>query len=430
MACKPKIVIIGAGSTHFGLSCFRDVFHTKELWGSELVLVDIDDAALKKMKKAADRINMELNAGYMIRETTDRCEALPGADYVVVSIAINRMELWKHDFNIPKKFGIDHVLGENGGPGCVFHTMRNIPIILDICRDMERLCPDALMINFTNPESRICLAVHKYTKIKCVGLCHQIIAGKRIVGKIIGKDPEELDVKACGLNHFTWMLDIRDKKTGEDLYPIFREKEKDYDPEYEKLSRYMFHYFGLFPTSGDGHLGEYLPYAHEMMSTEGYDFEGEEKYRTEYDTYIEGLGDGSVPLDSRVLTPSGEKAFDIIKGIVYNTNEVIESANLVNRGYITNLPYDAVVEVPVAVSGNGINGLGMGDLPRGIAALCMNQINVQHLVVDAGAAGNRNLIMQALLIDPNVPSAKAAEGIYEELMEINKPYLPQFCDME
>lgn len=426
MVRKPKIVIIGAGSTHFGLSCLRDAFHEKELYGSEMVFVDIDGEALNKMAKAAIRVNNELNAGYKIWKTTDRCEALPGADYVIVSIAVNRMEMWKHDFSVPKKYGIDHVLGENGGPACVFHTMRNIPVILDICRDMERLCPDALMINFTNPESRICLAVNKYTKIKCVGLCHQIIAGKRIIGKIIGRDPEDLDVKACGLNHFTWVLDVRDKKTGEDLLPLFAEKEKDYDPEYEKLSRYMFHRFGLFPTSGDGHLGEYLPYAHEMMSTAGYDFDGEEKYRSQYVKYIEDLGNGTVPLDSRVLTPSGEKAFIIIKGITYNTNEVVESANIMNDGYISNLPHDAVVEVPIVVSGNGINGLGMGELPRGIAALCINQINVQHLVVDAGVTGNRDLVMQALLVDPNVPSARAAEGIYAELMEINKSYLPQF----
>jgi alpha-galactosidase len=126
------------------------------------------------------------------------------------------------------------------------------------------------------------------------------------------------------------------------------------------------------------------------------------------------------------MTPSGEKAFAIIRRITFNTNEVIESANLPNDGYISNLPDDAIVEVPVVVSGNGINGLGMGELPRGIAALCLNQINVQHLVVDAGFNGNRDMVLQALLVDPNMPSAEAAKQIYEEIMVINKPYLPQF----
>lgn len=436
MARKSKIVIIGAGSASFGLSCIRDAFTTKELWGSELVFVDLDNIALERMTRAARRVNEELGAGFKISQTTDRCEALPGADFVITSIAVNRLALWKQDFRIPQKYGIKHVLGENGGPGAVFHAMRNIPIILDICKDIERLCPDALLINFTNPESRICLAIRKYTKVKAIGLCHQIGEGIRIVGKIMDKNPEDIDVKAFGLNHFTWMKDIRDKNTGEDLYPLLREKEKNFDAEFEKLSRFMFHTFGLFPTSGDGHLGEYIPYAHEMMSTGGYDFDANERYRSEYVKFINGLGDGTVPLDSETVTPSGakrvflkpsgEKAFTIIKGIVYNTNEVIDSVNLLNNGYITNLPFDAVVEVPAAVSGNGINGLGMGDLPRGIASLCINQINVQHLVVDAGVTGNPDLVMQALLIDPNVPSAQAAKGIFEELMEINRPYLPQF----
>jgi len=423
---KPKIVIIGAGSASFGFSCIRDAFHTKELWGSELVFVDIDSTALDRMTKVAERINKELGAGYTISKTTDRCEALPGTDYVITSIAINRNEMWKHDFLIPKKHGINHILGENGGPGAVFHTMRNIPIILEICRDIERLCPNALLINFTNPESRICLAIKKYTKVKAVGLCHQIGYGIGIVSEITGIKAEDIDIKAAGLNHFTWMLDIRNKRTGEDLYPLFREKEKEYDPEYEKLSRYMFHKYGLFPTSGDGHLGEYVPYAHEMTSTDGYDFEADEKHRAEQVKLMDDIGAGLVRLDSKLLAPSGEKAFDIIRGVTYNTNEVIDSVNLPNNGYITNLPSDAIVEVPAVVSGNGINGLGMGELPRPIAAMCISQINVQHLVVDAGATGNKELALQALLIDPCVPSARAAEAIFNELMEINKDFLPQF----
>jgi alpha-galactosidase len=243
---------------------------------------------------------------------------------------------------------------------------------------------------------------------------------------VLGDNAPEIDVKAFGLNHFTWFSEISDKETGRDLYPEFIEKEKNYDPEFEKLSRFMFHQFGLFPTSGDGHLGEYIPYAHEMMSTKGYDFDADEAGRIEITQYIEKLADPASPLDEDMLAPSGEKAFAIIRGITYNTNELIDAVNIPNDGYISNLPQDAIVEVPAVVSRKGLHGLGMGPLPRGIAALCSGQINVQHLVVDAGATGDRKLVMQALLADPNVPSAEAAVGIYEELMEINKPYLPQF----
>lgn len=426
MIRKPKIVIIGAGSTSFGRSCIKDAFSTKELWGSELAFVDLDATALDRMVKVAERMNNEVKAGFKITKSTDRCSVLPGADFIITSIAINRIELWKQDFKIPFKYGIQHVLGENGGPGCVFHTMRNIPIILDICRDIEKLCPEALLINFTNPESRICLAIRKYTKVKAVGLCHQIGEGINIVRKILGEGAPEIDVKAFGLNHFTWFSEISDKKTGENLYPLFIEKEKTFDPEYEKLSRYLFHKFGMFPTSGDGHIGEYIPFAHELMSTEGYDFAADEAGRKDNVKFLEDMADPANSLDEDMLLPSGEKAFAIIRGITYNTNELIEAVNIPNDGYIRNLAEDAIVEVPAIVSGKGLHGLGMGCLPRGIAALCSGQINVQHLVVDAGATGNKDLVMQALLVDPNVPSAKAAEGIYNELMEINKPYLPQF----
>lgn len=267
------------------------------------------------------------------------------------------------------------------------------------------------------------MMIHKYTKVKVVGLCHQIAAGINIVAKILDKDPKDIDVKAWGLNHFTWIHDMRDRSTGEDLYPLFREKEKEYDPEYQKLSRFIFQKFGLFPTSGDGHLGEFFPYAHEMISATGYDYDGYEKRREDGVQFVEGIGDGTILLDDKVKSRSGERAFDIIKGITCNTNELIESANVQNDGYITNLPSDAIVEVPIIVSGHGVHGVGLGELPQGIAAMCMAQINVQRLVVDAGVNGDRTLAMQALLIDPNVPSAEAAIKIFDELMELNEPYL-------
>ena len=421
-----KIVIIGAGSASFGGSCIKDAFSMRELWGCELVLADINADALQKMVKVAMRMNDELNAGFKISYTVDRCEALMGAHFVITSIAVNRDALWKLDFEIPKKHGVKHVLGENGGPGAVFHTMRNIPIILDICKDIERLCPEALLINFTNPESRICLAINKYTRVRAVGLCHQIGYGIGIVSRILGLPYENIDVKAFGLNHFTWMTDIRNKKTGEDLYPRFDEALKTYDPEYEKLSRFMYQKFGLFPTSGDDHLGEFIPYAHEMMSTKGFDFEHMSRLRGELPVRLDKMADKSIPIEGEMLQPSGEKAFHIIRGMVFNTNEYIDSANLPNNGYITNLPSDAIVEVPVIVSGSGVRGVGMGELPRAVASLCRNQIDVQHLVVDAGVTGDRELVMQALLVDPNVPGAETAQKIFDELMEINKPYLPQF----
>lgn len=426
MSYKPKIVVIGAGSAIFGLSMLKDAFYTKALWGSELVLVDIDHDAVFKMTRAAHRMNDELGAGYKISYTTDRLKALPQADFVILSIAIDRVKMWKKDFAIPKANGVSHVLGENVGPGAVFHTMRNLPIVLDICRDIERLCPDALLINFTNPESRICMAITKYTQVKVVGLCHQIKAGINIISDLTNVPKEYIDVKAIGLNHFTWIIDMRDRRSGEDLYPILRLNEKTYDPTYQPLTRFILKHYGLLPTSGDGHLGEFFPYAHEMIPSNGYDFKKYAKRRQHVVDTLNQIIEGTLPIDDALIVPSGEKAFTIINGMVHHTNELIESVNLPNDGYISNLPVEAIVEVPAVVSRHGVNGLALGELPRGIAALCRAQIDLQHLVVDAGVKGDKSLVIQALLNDAHIPSAKAALKIYEALMEENKAYLPQF----
>ena len=149
----------------------------------------------------------------------DRRQALPGAEFVVVSIAVDRERTWKLDFEVPKRHGVRHVLGENGGPGALFHAARNVPPMLAICRDMEELCPDALLVNFTNPEPRMCLAVSRYSKVRVVGLCHQVYYGLRMAAHVLGRAQADLDLKAAGINHFTWISDLRDRRTGQDLLP-------------------------------------------------------------------------------------------------------------------------------------------------------------------------------------------------------------------
>ena len=159
-----------------------------------------------------------------------------------------------------QKYGIRHCLGENGGPGALFFTLRTIPVIMDIVRDMEELCPYATFLNFSNPESRIILAVSKYSKIQAMGLCHGIFMGRGAVSEILGRKYEEVEVLGAGMNHFQWLLSIREKETGKDLYPEFKEKEKDFCPDYMPYSRKMYNAFGLWPTCSDDHLGEYQAY--------------------------------------------------------------------------------------------------------------------------------------------------------------------------
>jgi alpha-galactosidase len=421
-----KIVVIGAGSVSFGPGSLRDAIQMKELKDSELVLVDLNEENLDIMTRLAKRMNEEAGTGLKIFSTTNREEALPEADFVITSIAVKRDELWQKDWEIPRKYGIRQVLGENGGPGGLSHALRNIPLILEICADMERLCPNALLINFSNPESRIIMAVSKYTSIKAVGLCHGVYMGRDRVAELLGRKGEDIDVKAAGVNHLLWLLDIRDKNTGEDLYPALRKAEAELGESHDPLTRAMFRHFGYWPAPSDDHIGEYLSYAYEKTGLHGYDFKGAADYRERLWTRLKSLARGEGELGDLLTKPSGEVAFTIIRAIVENRNEYVHAVNIPNNGCIENLPRDAVVEVPALVSGFGIQGLTMGRLPAGIAALCEMQVSVQRLVVEAAVKGDRQAALQALLIDPVVDSMEAAEKTLDELLSVHKDYLPRF----
>jgi alpha-galactosidase len=405
----------------FGLSMFRDMFSTKALTGSTLVLVDLDPEALERMYRLAVVMNQQSGAGMVIQKTTDRLEALPGAGFVLNAIAIDRNRLWKLDFEIPKKYGIRHTLGENGGPGAVFFTLRTIPVIMDIVRDMERLCPEAYFINFSNPESRIILALGMYSKIRSIGLCHGLFMGRDDIAKIMGLPAEGLDILGAGMNHFQWMLQIRDRDTGEDLYPLLRKRESAYDPTFEPLTRRMFKAFGCWPTCSDDHMGEYLPYGWEG-GEEGYDFERDEHFRVEIQNQIDAVIDVA-PIPKEWLQPSGERGVALITGILHNQKTVLESGVVHNRGVIANLPDDCAVEVPVAVDGHGIHPLSTGVLPEPLAGLLLPQAAVQRLSVEAAVHGSKEIALQALLVDPVVNSITAAEKLLDELWEVNKPYI-------
>ena len=216
-----KIVIIGAASACFGPGCIRDAINCEGIRGSRLVLVDIDNEALAVMARFAHTVNDAADAGLVIEHTTDRTQALPDAEFVITCIAIKRNDLWKLDWEIPLKYDIKHVLGENGGPGGLSHSLRNIPVILDICRDMDKLCPDAWLLNFTNPESRMCLAISKYSQIKAAGLCHGLREGGEFIRKLCAIEPaERLRLDPAGLNHFAWAVHLT--IDGRDGWPVFR----------------------------------------------------------------------------------------------------------------------------------------------------------------------------------------------------------------
>lgn len=452
----PKIVLIGAGSASFGPAMLHDLrAHAGDLRGSEVWLVDVNAESLEAMAAYAARVFADCDA-VAVRSATDRRAALPGADFVIVSVAVDRLAAWRLDWNIPLRHGVRHVLGENGGPGGLSHALRNIPLLLDIARDVESLAPGALLFNFTNPLSRLCLALHRHTRVRFVGLCHQIGEGYRLVNEVLGlvdkrefhaggsglaqvSDPGRqgfdaagyqaaLEARyhlfAAGLNHFSFILGLRDRVTGEDVYPAFRERVRRMPATFELMSRRLMDAFGLFCATGDGHAGEYVGFAAETLPLTGYDFDGyAARSRAQWDD-VRAVGEGrAVPH----VRPSGERAVPIIAALHIGRAQPELSVNVVNAGCIENLPRDAVVEIPAVVDGAGIHGVHVGALPRGLASMMRREIDIQELVVEAAVSRSRRAALQALLLDPTVHSHAQAEHVLDDLLAAHATRLPSFA---
>lgn len=422
MAAVTKIVFLGASSASFGLSVFRDLFSTHDLAGSTLVLVGRDPTRLARSEALARLLNDLSGAGLKIEATTDWRAALDGAGFVIHATAIDRNRLWKLDFEVPRKYGIRHTLGENGGPGALFFTLRTLPVVFDFVREMERRCPDALFINFSNPESRIILALGLHSRLAHIGLCHGIFIARSQVASILGLAEERVDVWGAGLNHFQCLMQIRDRDTGADLYPLLREKAGSHDPKVAPLTRALLRDFGFWLGCGDSHVGEYLAYGWEAGES-GYDFAWDEAERAKLIRQIDEVLAGKAGMPDWWRMPSGERAVTVIGSVLHDRKQVIESGVVLNRHVIPNLAAEAAVEVPVVADRVGIHPVSLGPLPDAVAKLMSVQVQVQQLAVQAAMTASKDLALQALLIDPVVNSAAAARQIVDELWEVNRPYI-------
>ncbi|MDY7077071.1 MAG: hypothetical protein SXV54_09125 [Chloroflexota bacterium] len=457
-----KIVVIGAGSASFGLNTLAALVRSERLRGSHLALVDLDGEALATVGRLAERLNREWTAQMTITTHTHHTEAFDSAEFVVLSIEVPpREELWKSDYEIPLKYGVRQPYAENGGPGGFAHAARNIGPVMEIARDMERICPDAWLINFTNPMMRICDALARYSSIRVVGLCHQIYVGYAMVGLALADDlgiqvpegftdchaspatipprrqvarqaVELVDIKAAGLNHFTWMLDLRDRSTGKDLYPLFAERWAAMDPGFEPLTRRIYDILGLFPIPGDEHLCEYLPWASDPLAKpwEKYDLSLYEwdlwaQLRGFSHDDITKMADGQTTID-HLRDTSSEGALEMIENIAGAGNHYHLAVNLPNVGQITNLPHGAMVETPGLVSGMGAQGVNVGPLPEPIAELCRREIAVVRLCVDAAVHGNRQAALQCLLLDPVITDLDVAQQVLDDYLGTYREHLPQF----
>jgi len=457
-----KITVIGAGSASFGLNTLGSLMKSPALRGSHIALVDRNAEALGLMARLAERLNREWDARMTLTTHTHHAEALPGTKFVVSAIEVPpRERLWRMDYEIPLRYGVRQPYAENGGPGGFAHAARNIGPVLEIAHAMETVCPDAWFINFTNPMVRICDAIARYSKIRVVGLCHQIYAAYGMVGYVMAEElgierpeghfsthadkkywpmvgklarqaVELVDIKAAGLNHFTWVVDIRDRRTGEDLYPALREAWKRTPPQVEPLTRRVMDAFGLMPVPGDEHLDEYLPWCSdpqtrpwEKYELELYDWDANERYRGEGHEAIRQMGEGSMSLES-LKEASSEGAQEVIEAAVGAENRYHLAVNLPNEGQIANLPMGSIVETPAVLTGVGPRPLTMGALPEGVAELLRRELTVVRLCVDAAVHGDRKLALQCLLLDPVITDLDVAGKILEDYLATYREHLPQF----
>jgi alpha-galactosidase len=447
-----KIVVIGAGSASFGLNTLGALMRSRKLAGSELVLVDMNADTLAIVKRLAERLNRDWDAKMVITSYTNHLDALPGAEFVVSAIEVPpRERLWRMDWEIPLRHGVRQPYAENGGPGGFAHAARNIGPVLKITYDMEQVCPEAWFINYTNPMVRICDAISRYSKIKAIGLCHQIYAGYGIVGylladklgleapqgphdfwKLCHKAVPIIDIKAAGTNHFTWMLSVHDQRTGEDLYPLVRERWANADPAFQPLTHRLLDAFGLMPIPGDGHLCEYLPWVSdpitkpwEKYNLHLYDWDSAEKGRGEGHQLIALMGTGQKSIAS-LKKASSEGALEMIENIAGAGNHYHLAVNLPNRGQITNLPEGAIVETPGLINALGGRGFPVGSLPEGVAELLRRELVRVRLCVDAAATGDRKAALQCLLLDPVLTDIEVAKAVLDDYLTSYKEYLPQF----
>ena len=424
-----KVVVIGAASASFGRGALADLIVSKELTGeTELTisLVDLDEVGLGRMYHFAQRLCEHYATSVRLEATTDRREALPGADYVITAVSQRRMELWAEDFFVPAAYGFRQVFGECGGPGGAFHALRSMHLIVPMCRDMEKLCPDALLLNFTNPESRVTLAATQLTRIRAVGLCHGVFSTLSTVARVLGRPEPELELSVGGLNHFHWVLGLREAATGGDLLPLFNQRMAEGDWGLPPLTQRMYEAFGLLPFPSDNHIGEYVSFAYDVI---GPDWVG---FRHDYARLLrmeefKRVADGEAPLTDELAAPSGELAVPIICDIEFDRHQRRLAVNVPNAGgAVSNLPEEAVVEVPAWVDAGGIHPLAVGALPEAIAAMCNLQVSIQKLLVEAYRERSKQQLLQALLLDPVVDSLPRAERMREELLRVDADFLPVF----
>ncbi|WP_053362787.1 alpha-glucosidase/alpha-galactosidase [Bacillus sp. FJAT-27251] len=425
-----KITIIGAGSVVFAKRLITDILSYPELAESNFSLTDINEERLKTAEKMANKL-VEQNGGKAsVQATLNRKEALTGADYVLNLIQVGMHESTLIDFEIPKKYGLKQTIADTLGVGGVFRALRTIPVMLEICRDMEEVCPEALLLNYTNPMAMLMLAIQKATPIKSIGLCHSVQNTADDLASYLNIPVEELDYKVAGINHMAWFLEL--KRNGTNLYPeLFEAMEKPEIFKKDKVRFEMMRRLNYFVTESSEHMSEYTPYFIKREDLiQRFDIPIDEYVRRS-EVNLERFEETKQKINKGESFPvekSHEYGAPIIHAIETGSNLVVWG-NVLNTDLITNLPNNSCVEVPCLVNKAGIQPCHVGDIPPHLAAMNMTNINVQQLTVEAVLTGNIDYVYQAVMLDPHTSSVLSLDEIWamtSELLEGHKEHLPTF----
>jgi alpha-galactosidase len=431
----PKIVLIGVGSYVFGRDIISDIMLYPALKGSTLSLMDIDKERLDLFTAYAKKLVQQQKADLKIESTMDRREAVEGADYVIISIRSGGWPVHNKDREITMKRGLE-IQSDAMGVGGVFSGLRHIPDVLDICHDMEEVCPDAWLLNYSNPMAMICWAINDYSKIKNVGLCPNPTGQSERFGTMAGVPAKDVWYTVGGLNHQSWLLEIKYK--GEDLYPRLREmvdKIKISDqhetiPGTESAVEVeMFKTFGYFST-GFGHLTISLPYFRRKPELlEKYKL-GDQSREYVIPLIEKQAQDLRNDLKSGKIFDLGEHRYTVIAVSAINAmetgNQIRIFGNVKNNGLIPNLPEGCVVEVPCMIDRGGVHPTYIGNLPEQCAALNRLNVNVQELAVRGIVEKNKQKVLQSLLLDPLTFSMLSIDEIKEMVDELFKVEIKQF----
>ncbi len=429
-----KVAIIGAGSIVFCKTLMLDIMATKGLEDTEFALMAPSTTRTSQVAAFARKVIQANGLPAQVHVTTDRREALQGADYVIATFQVGGIKGFEADYKIPLTHGVDQCIGDTLGPGGIFRALRSIPVTLEMARDMEKLCPQAFLLNYVNPMTMICWALGT-TRVPFVGLCHGVQTTMDLISGYVGIPKQEIDYLCAGINHMAWFLKL--EHNGRDLYPTLKARFEE--PEYyvnEKVRGEVLRHFGYFMTESTGHLSEYLPYFRKNQKAldlycDEPAFGGETGAYYNWCRYVadkyeghEILATEPTALPARSIEYGSYVIEALETGRTFKLN-----GNVINGGMITNLPADCCSEGPIYVDRTGLHKTIVGDLPSQCAALNLTNVNVQRLTVEAAMTGDPERIVQACALDPLAAAVLTLKEIREmasDMLEAQRPWLPQF----